>query len=142
MKRVAFALGVALLVVPNLVSAQGDVRATPDSLFLPPHGDEGCWVSFFAGTNFGLPAAQLRGRSDVEAFESGPVLEPDLKHVGGQKFIAEARSIVVGPNARLIGYERPRFRDQALTIGPGRQVVDVAALDFHERVRSLEVRCE
>lgn len=26
--------------VPNFASAQGDVRATPDSLFLPPHGDE------------------------------------------------------------------------------------------------------
>lgn len=111
----------------------------------PVHGqleEEGCYVSFFAGKAFGPPAAQLRGRSFVESFETGAVVHPDLKSVGGQKFIAEARSLVVGPDARLVGYAEGKFRHEELVIGPGRQVLDLSAIRFHERVRSLKVLCD
>jgi hypothetical protein len=139
MNDLLLALLAGALAAPSAISQAG---AQPDDLFLPSHREEGCWVSFFGRRQFRGDSAQLRGRSFIEAFESGPVVEPDLAAVGGQAFLKRVRSLAVGPNARLVGYAEPGFRDQVLTVGPGRNVVDLSVIEFHERVRSLKVFCE
>jgi hypothetical protein len=121
--------------------AFADVVAEPETLFLPPHGDEGCWVSFFSAPGFRGESAQLAGRTYVKAFETGPVVNPDLEAVGGESFLKEVRSVVVGPHARLVGYEEEGFGGDSITLRPGRHVVDVDRVGL-QRARSLKVFCE
>ena len=123
-------------------SARAQVTAEPENVFPPPQGDEGCWVALFAGENFKPPSARLTGRTFIESFESGvTVREPDLEHVGGQSFMNEVRSLVVGPHARLVGYAEPRFRKESVTFESGRHVADLSRFRFQERVRSVKVFC-
>ncbi|HEX5767807.1 MAG TPA: hypothetical protein VFZ94_16490 [Burkholderiales bacterium] len=124
--------------------AQAQLLPGANDLFLPPHGDEGCWVSFFAGRNFTPPAAQLAGRSYVESFatEIPAAVKPELDHVGGESFFADVSSLIVGPHARLVGYGERNFRGRELVIGPGEYVSELADIHFHERVRSFKLFCE
>lgn len=130
-------LFLALLLAAAPVQAQ--LLPTPEELFPPPHGDEGCWVSFFAGPNFTPPAAQLAGRSYVESFatEIPGAVKPALDHVGGEAFFRDVSSLVVGPHARLVGYGERNFRGRELVLEPGQHL----NIELDESVRSFKIFC-
>lgn len=112
-----------------------------ERLFVPPYGQNGCWTLFFAGAEFEPPAARLNGPTFIEKFEADPVVIPELKNVGGPVFLRSAQSVIVGPRARLLGYESERFSKRSLVLDPGQQVADLVDIGFHERVESLQVEC-
>jgi hypothetical protein len=60
---------------------------------------------------FGGPMRQLEGPVFVEALDHSPVLVPGLDKIPPQPQFAEARSLIVGPHARLVGYEHELFRN-------------------------------
>lgn len=81
---------------------------------------------------------QLEGPVFVEALDHSPVLVPGLDKIPPQPQFAEARSLVVGPHARLVGYEHELFRNPVLTFEPAQRVEDV---ELRSRVRSLRMDC-
>lgn len=110
--------------------------------YLPPHtGGQGCWASIFDGTDYRGARAHLTGPTFLEHFKTDPVVEPDLKDVGGQRFLRAVDSLVVGPNARVIAYEGVNFSGIELVFPPGTHVGDLNRFNFAERVRSLKVQC-
>lgn len=113
-----------------------------ERLFVPPYGQEGCWVLFFAGREFEPPAARLKGPAFIERFEDGPVVIPELERVGGPVFLRSVQSVIIGPRARLVGFAKTRFTERALVLEPGQQVADLIDIGFHERVESLQLECE
>jgi len=52
-----------------------------------------------------------------------------------------AQSIVVGPEARLVAYAEPGFRDELATFEPRQHVPDLEEIGFARRVASLKVIC-
>ena len=110
-------------------------------VFVPPYGERGCWVLLFAGKEFDPPMVKLNGPTFIERFEDEPVVIPELKPVGGPVFLRSIQSAIIGPRARLEGYEQPDYDNRSITLEPGQQVADLIDLRFHERVKSLQVNC-
>lgn len=92
---------------------------------VPAAGDDGCWVHAFGREQFRPPVTTYTGPSQQRVF------------------IKQARSLIVGPGARLVGYRRGEYQAQAQTleIGPGERIAELASIDFHRRVQSFEVVC-
>lgn len=112
-----------------------------EQVFVPPYGKGGCWVLLFAGEEFDPPMVKLKGPTFIENFRDGPVVTPELKSVGGPIFLRSVQSAIIGPHARLVGYEGIRYSKRSLTLEAGQQVPDLIDLGFHERVNSLQVEC-
>ena len=145
-RSLAFALACAALAAAPAAHAQ-EIKVLPDreQLFIVPEGKQGCWVSFFEGKDFRPPGVQVTGRTFIESFEpkAQATVEPPLEEAGGAQALRRAQSMVVGPHARLEGYDEERFSGgRTLELGPGERVRDLDALRFHERVHSLKVFCE
>ena len=83
----------------------------------------GCWVEAY-------DEPQYRGRMTSY---TGPTHE--------RLFMKGARSLVVGPGARLEGYDDRGFRDESLVLGDGARVPDVRVLAFNRRVESFRLVC-
>jgi hypothetical protein len=110
--------------------------------YLPPHtGSQGCWVSIFGEDGYRGPRAQLTGRTYAENFRTGPVVDPDLRDVGGQSFFRAIDSMVVGPNARVIAYAGGNFSGIELVLRPGTTIADLDIVNFGDRIESLKVQC-
>lgn len=109
---------------------------------VPPYGAEGCWVLVFGKKDFYPPVARLQGPTYIEKFENGPVLTPELRDVGGDAFLQQIESAIVGPRANLTGYRDIRFDGPSMALAPNTQVADLNEIQFHERVKSLQVHCE
>lgn len=134
--------GACLFFFGLLLAGSGAARAQlPGDVFVPPYGDRGCWVLLFAGKEFDPPVAKLNGPTFIENFEEGPVVTPELEPVGGPTFLRAIQSAIVGPNARLMGFENVNYDKGTVTLDPGAQVPDLIELNFHERVDSLKVEC-
>jgi hypothetical protein len=58
-----------------------------------------------------------------------------------REFFQRTRSLIVGPEARLVAYAEPGFRKEILTFEPRREVEDLRALGFPERIASLKILC-
>jgi hypothetical protein len=65
-----------------------------------------------------------------------------MEEAGVQPLFAEARSLMVGPRAKLVGYSRTLFRGEATVIEPGTLVRDAAAVSYPERSASLMLECQ
>ena len=137
-KRVRRLIAVLAVAVPATAPAQlpGDKK-----VFVPPYGERGCWVLLFAGKEFDPPVAKLNGPTFIERFENAPVEEPALKAVGGAVFLRSIQSAIVGPRARLVGYEDIKYSKRSVVLEPKQQVPDLVEVRFHERVSSLQVEC-
>ena len=83
----------------------------------------GCWVHAFQRTQYRPPVTTYTGPSHEPLF---------LKH---------ARSLIVGPKARLLGYAEQRYDERTLELGPGARLPDLQAIAFHRRVDSFQVAC-
>ena len=111
-------------------------------LFLPPYAEKGCWARFYEKADFGLPMRQLEGPSFVEAIPSSVVRVPNLEDAGVQPLFAEARSLMVGPRAKLVGYSRTLFRGETTVVDPGTLVRDAGSVGYPKRFASLRLLCE
>jgi hypothetical protein len=108
----------------------------------PPQLDrkfgEGCWVRFFEDADLKRPLGRLAGALYINSL-SGPLL---IGQMNEEEFFRRARGAVVGPEARLIAYAERGFRDELFTLEPGREVKDLRALGFAEKVASLKILCD
>lgn len=127
-------LGLAL---PMAAAAKGD-----KPVLITPYEDSPCWVSVFDGKYYRPPAAHLTGPSFLERPTTGPIVEEDLSNVGGQDFIDRIDSLIVGPRARIVVYDKIKFSGNNLAFGPGEWIPDLAAHQFDNRIKSIRVECE
>jgi hypothetical protein len=115
------ALLAVLLTVPGLVLAE-----------------EGCWVHFFADPDFAQPMDRLNGALYVNS-----VAPPGfIGRYSEKEYLRRARSVVVGPEARLLAYAEPGFEAEIFAFGPGHKERDLTGLEFARRVASLKVLCQ
>lgn len=78
----------------------------------------------------------------VEAIPGSIVLVPDLERIPPQPLFEKARSLIVGPNAMLVGYSETLFRGAATVLDPGSRVRDSAAIGYPGRFVSLTLQCK
>jgi hypothetical protein len=108
----------------------------------PPQLDrrfgEGCWVRFFEAPAFEQPLGRLAGALYVNSL-ARPGL---IGRMSEAEFFGRSRSLVVGPEARLIAYAEPGFREQIFALEPGREVKDLRELGFPEKTASLKILCD
>ena len=109
----------------------------PSPSYLDPKYGEGCWVRFFEDENFERPLARI-GRSTYINSLAAPGLIGEMQI---PEFFQRASSLVVGPEARLVAYAEPGFRKEVLNFEAGREVPDLQAIGFPERVASLKIDC-
>jgi len=128
-------LGLSILVAACAPQPEHD-------FFLPPYAEKGCWARFYEQPDFGAPMRQIEGPAMVEAVPGAVAELPDMKEAGVQPLFVEARSLMTGPHAKLIGYSDTLFRGAATVIDPGTRVRDLAQLGYPERFRSIRLHCE
>jgi len=111
-------------------------------VFIPPYAQKGCWAQFYEQAGFGPPAYQLEGPTYVEAIPGSIVLVPDLDRIPPQPLFERARSLIVGPNAKLVGYTETLFRGTPTVLDPGTKVPDAASVGYPQRFVSLTLECK
>ena len=85
---------------------------------------------------------QLEGPSFVEAIPGSVVGVQNMEEAGVQPLFAEARSLMVGPRAKLVGYSRTLFRGETTVVDPGTLVRDAGSVGYPKRFASLRLLCE
>ena len=105
---------------------------------LDPRYGEGCWVRFFNGPNFERPLGNLAGAMYINSI-TGPGL---IGQMNEEEFFRRARSLIVGPEAKLLAYAEPGFRKEIISLDPNREVRDLHAIGFPKKVASLKIVCE
>lgn len=103
-----------------------------------PATGEGCWVRFFGEHDFKRPIGRLAGGMYIYSIEK-PGL---IGEVSEQRFLKEARSAIVGPEATLRAYAEPGFDKEVMVFERGTKVQDLDALGFPARVASLKITCD
>ena len=83
----------------------------------------GCWVDAYAEPQY---------RGTMTSY-TGPTHE--------RVFMKGAASLVVGPGARLEGYDDHGFSKESLLLRQGARVPDLRRLAFHRRVESFRLVC-
>jgi hypothetical protein len=126
-----------LLLLASLALPAGAAELGPAPTLDPKYG-EGCWVRFFDRTGFEGPLGQLAGAVYINSL-SGPGL---IGMMNEEEFFRRAESLIVGPEARLIAYAERGFRQELFTLEPGREVKDLRAIGFPQKVASLKVACQ
>lgn len=127
----------ALAALVGLAAAAGEAGTAEPTGAPPPRYGEGCWVRFFDGKTFEAPLGIVGSSAYLNSF-TGPGL---IGHLDLPEFFRRASSLEVGPQARLILYGEPGFREEILTLEPGHKQPDLEAIRFHERAASLKVTC-
>ncbi len=92
----------------------------------------GCWVSFYDERNFGGDSLTLIGPVDLQTLDRGSArqLKRDIK------------SIVTGPRATLVLYEKQFLSARSVGFQPGsREGGLVEKLGFGGRVESMRLSC-
>ena len=129
-------LSIAALAACGLAAPALAIDTNPS--YLDPEYGEGCWVRFFEDANFERPLGRI-GRSTYINSLAAPGLIGEMQI---PEFFRRASSLVVGPEARLIAYGEPGFRKEVLNFEARREVPDLQAVGFPERVASLKIDCE
>jgi hypothetical protein len=111
-------------------------------VFIPPYAEKGCWAQFYEQADFGSPMYQADGPLYVEAIPGSIVVVPDLDRIPPQPLFEKARSLVVGPNARLVGYAETLFRGTPTVLDPGTKVPNAASVGYPQRFLSLTLECK
>ncbi len=106
----------------------------------PPYGGQGCWVSIFKKEGFGPPSARIDGPTFVASTKTRPVVEPDLRNVGGQNFVRKIHSLITGPDAAVVVYAQTNYTGARHEFGPGKKVSDLSS-GFAQPIASMRVRC-
>lgn len=126
----------ALLAALSMALSAGAADINPPQL--DPRYGEGCWVRFFNEPAFEQPLGRLAGAVYINSI-TGPGL---IGNMNEEEFFRRARSLVVGPEARLIAYAEPGFRKEVFSLEPQREVKDLRELGFPKGVASLKILCE
>ena len=111
-------------------------------VFIPPYAEKGCWAQFYELADFGAPMRQVEGPIYVEAIPGSIVLVPGLEQIPPRPVFEAARSLIVGPNARLVGYSETLFRGTPTVLDPGTKLADAATLGYPRRFASLTLECK
>lgn len=134
------AMRASLLVAACLIAAcSGPPKR---DVFIPPYAEKGCWAQFYEQADFGAPMRQVEGPMFVEAIPGSIVLVPDLERIPPQPLFERARSLIVGPNAKLVGYAETLFRGTPTVVDPGTKLPDAAAVGYPQRFLSLTLECK
>lgn len=136
MERLILGVMVAALAAsPALTAAASGLGTLPT---LDRKDGEGCWVRFFEDPGFKHPMTRVPGPLYINSI-SAPGL---IGMRDEEEFFAEAGSVLVGPEAKLVVYAEPGFRDELFTLEPGKGVDELRALGFPDKVASLKIICE
>ncbi|HEX5767606.1 MAG TPA: hypothetical protein VFX94_05160 [Burkholderiales bacterium] len=137
--RLALTVAASLLAAALLAACH---RAPTRDVFIPPYAEKGCWAQFYEQAQFGAPVLQVDGPTFVEAIPGSIVMVPNLDKIPPQPLFENARSLVVGPNARLVGYAETLFRGTPTVLDPGTKVPDAASVGYPQRFLSLTLECK
>ena len=137
--RAPFAVATALLATSLLAAA---CHGPPQrDVFIPPYAEKGCWAQFYGQADFGPPMRQVEGPTYVEAIPGAIVEVAELRGLPPQPLFGEARSLIVGPNARLVGYTETLFRGTPTVLDPGTKLANAASMGYPWRFHSLTLEC-
>jgi hypothetical protein len=128
---------VRLFVLLLLVLAGPALAADPSPSTLDPKAGEGCWVRFFSAKAFEQPMGRLAGATYINSLAAPGF----IGKLGVEEYFGRARSAIVGPEARLVLYAEPGFREQSAKLDPGRRIADLEELGFPKGVASLKIVC-
>lgn len=113
----------------------------PTPVLVPPLADGACWVRFYEHADFGAPMRQIDGPTLVEATAGSMIQGPGIAKAPPQPLLAEARSLEIGPGARLTGYRGTMFRGEASVLAPATRVPQAPAVGYPERFASFKIHC-
>lgn len=128
-------LRLALLVL--LLAAAPVLAADPSPATLDAKEGEGCWVRFFSAKAFEQPMGRLAGATYINSLAAPGF----IGKLGVDDYFGRARSAIVGPEAQLVLYAEPGFREQSAKLAPGRKIADLGELGFPKGVASLKIVC-
>lgn len=111
-------------------------------VFIPPYAEKGCWAQFYEQPNFGAPMYQAEGPMFVEAIPGTIIMVAELDRIPPQPLFEKARSLIVGPHAKLVGYPETLFRGTPTVLDPGTKISDAASAGYPQRFVSLTVECK
>ncbi|WP_305909012.1 beta/gamma crystallin domain-containing protein [Methylomarinum sp. Ch1-1] len=118
--------------------------------------DKDCWVDFYESPQYEGEHFRLQGPSELK----------NLDHVNGKSWDRRISSLIVGPNARVTLFENIDFKltlremanypvlmkslgvtkqdvleESELIFDANSKIHTLADFNFHDRVRSLKVKC-
>ena len=66
----------------------------------------------------------------------------DLERIPPQPLFEKARSLIVGPHAKVVGYTETLFRGTPTVLDSGTKVPDAASAGYPQRFLSLTLECK
>jgi hypothetical protein len=113
--------------------------AEPDTvvLVLPTAGASeqmrtGCWASFYEESNFNGDSLTLIGPVELQSLDRGSATQ--LKR--------DVKSVVVGPSATLVVYQKQLFSARSVGFQPNtREASLIETLGFGGRIESMKMTC-
>lgn len=94
-------------------------------------------MRFFSAKAFEQPMGRLAGATYINSLAAPGF----IGKLGVDDYFGRARSAVVGPEALLVLYAEPGFREEKAKLEPGRKVADLGVLGFPKDVASLKIVC-
>jgi hypothetical protein len=92
----------------------------------------GCWATFFDERSFGGNSLTLVGPADLQTLDKG----------AAQQLKRDIKSVVTGPNATLVLYEKQFLSARSVGFSPDSHEAGlVEKLGFGGRVESMQLRC-
>jgi len=92
----------------------------------------GCWATFFDERSFTGSSLTLVGPVDLQTLDKG----------AAQQLKRDIKSVVTGPRATLVLYERQFLSARSVGFGPDSREAGLAEkLGFGGRIESMQLRC-
>ncbi len=92
----------------------------------------GCWATFFDERSFAGSSLTLVGPADLQTLDKG----------SAQQLKRDIKSIVTGPRATLVLYEKQFLSARSVGFPPGSREAGLAEkLGFGGRIESMQMRC-
>ena len=92
----------------------------------------GCWATFFDGRSFDGSSLTLVGPADLQTLDKG----------AAQQLKRDIKSVVTGPRATLVLYEKQFLSARSVGFGPDSREAGLAEkLGFGGRIESMQLRC-
>jgi hypothetical protein len=120
----------------NSAMNSGDA-SNVDIVLLPDAGaaeqvTSGCWATFFDERNFGGSSLTLVGPAELGTLDKG----------ASRQLKRDIKSVVTGPRATLVLYQKQFLSARSVGFGPGtREGGLVEKLGFGGRIESMQLRC-
>ena len=92
----------------------------------------GCWATFFDERSFGGSSLTLVGPADLQTLDKG----------AAQQLKRDIKSVVTGPNATLVLYQKQFLSARSVGFSPDSHEAGlVEKLGFGGRIESMQLRC-